>query len=193
MILSLFVLSSAALSEVPVVPLVETTWIWGKSDESINQEIAIADFPHLSFIRLWKEDDMLIIDRVQKGTNWPSGESFCKRMLPLTIQRFLAIHGLQLGHDINAISVFNAAENLEVGCRCYVYTMMSLGISEINRRIISSTDDRISFCSESDHMSYEIVGIFNVYNNRTSEPVPFSDNPSFLPPSVQYDRYFVNS
>jgi hypothetical protein len=52
-----------------VSPILKSTWIRGEADAFTNDSIAIADIPHLSFIRIWREDDMIQIGRCRKAAD----------------------------------------------------------------------------------------------------------------------------
>ena len=132
------------------------TWLWdsdGIDIVEISPKLEISrQYSHLSFIRLQLEENILSIDLVNKGTNWPAKNSFCKEMLPATILRFLVSNSVEFD-SLHAVQVVNLSEPREIGCRCYVRVMVSMGFNEINDEPV--TDDEIpKFCR---HYAGELI------------------------------------
>ena len=127
----------------------KTLWAWGDWDEVKKLQTslrAIGIFPKLSYIEIEKVEDMLAINFVQKGTNWPTEESFCKQMLTATMMDFIQRYELDLDEDIEMLKVVNIAEPRIAGCRCYVGLFVSLGFTQINGRAILDRKSIDEFC-----------------------------------------------
>lgn len=130
----------------------KTLWAWGDDHEVIDRLRAsrrtIGSFPDISYIEIQRYEDILGINFVQKGTNWPDKESFCKPMLMATVSDFLIRHEINLGEDISLFKAVNIANPKVAGCKCYVGLFSALGYTEINGRSIRFKTEIDEFCTD---------------------------------------------
>ena len=133
---------------------VTTLWVWtdeGKSvaDEMFDNPRMIGLFPQLSFIELKRTDSTISIEFVQRGSDWPSGSSFCSHMLPAAMDEFLET-GIDL-KEILQMSVYMTADPFIAGCKCYLRLFVSMGYNTIGNVSLQVDDDIVQLCEMLDN------------------------------------------
>ena len=107
------------------------TYMWDISEKPSG--FGLMDYPSSSFIVLHHYDEKVRIHQVKRGMKWIGG-SFCSRMLPAVLRDFLS----QIQAPLIAIEVFNMADPVMAGCRCYTRAMREMGFTKINDQDINS-------------------------------------------------------
>ena len=142
-LLIVFVVSSEATIQ---------TWIWGEGGPAFlydrNEEIELlSEIPHHGFIQLEYKPRVkaIVISLVKRppGALFPRSEKFCSRMLPAAMAEFIRIHNIG---KIKSISVIVEADPHIAACKCYMRTMISMGLTRVGDDRIVGEDDVEAFC-----------------------------------------------
>ncbi len=136
--------------------VISQTWIWGEGGPIFlydrNEEIELlTEVVHHGFIRLIYKPkyERLDIDLVIRPPRllFPEDVPFCSIMLPATISEFMDRHNL---HDkIKNVHVIISATPYLAACKCYLRTMMSMGMNYIsisNKSMIVTTENLEDIC-----------------------------------------------
>ncbi len=138
--LLILVIYCAVQESVAVFPITQT-WIWGDGLPRINKDYIegeeeefklISDYTEHGFIQLEFEPDLgaLSIKLVKRPPSeyYPSSEPFCSKMLPTTIAEFIEANHVT---DISSISVVVKAHPYFAACKCYMRTLISMGLNRV--------------------------------------------------------------
>ena len=112
----------------------DAVYVWGSkylSDDELK-ELTAADKAEMSFIRVGNRGSTLVIDSVQRGSDWSASKSFCSLLLPAVIRDYIESRRIDFESEIMRIKVINAATPRVAGCKCYARTMIEFGFSSIN-------------------------------------------------------------
>ena len=126
------------------------TYVWGNEGSEVPLPLAIGEAPNLSFIELLYNGDMVLIDLVQRGTDWKEGDSFCSLMLPAVVRDFISSISVNIT-QVGAIVAVNTAARVKQACRCYTGTMMEFGFTEINGNTLENQFEKIAFCNRDEN------------------------------------------
>ena len=129
------------------------TWIWGEGvpdivDPDSDETEFDLDYPEHGFIQIDGDlDEMSIsIELVRRPPSslYPESEPFCSKMLPAAIADFMEVHLMTI---VTEISVFIYGHPYIAACKCYVRTMMQMGLGRIEDELISSPNMVEEFCA----------------------------------------------
>ena len=125
--------------------LVVQSWVWGpdvpKIIDSLNEDLDVpADYPDYGFIQLQKiQTDWISINMVKRPPHhmYSRTKRFCSEMLPAAMTEFMRMWNM---NEVAAVSVYILAEPYMAACKCYLGTMVSMGLT----RIEGNSQDRIA-------------------------------------------------
>ena len=131
------------------------TWIWGKGKPTRNPMFKeegklLSDFTDHGFIQLQYSDILgaISIKLVKRPPNefYPESNKFCSKMLPATIADFIDIHHIP---RIEAINVTLDAHPYMAACKCYMRTMISMGLNRVGlgEGVVVTSDQVEDFCA----------------------------------------------
>ena len=153
-------LLSLSLLVICTASSVVQTWTWGEGIPRIlsptNEDMDIPeDYPDHGFIQIQTSvDNVLSINLVKRPppTYWPRSGSFCSQMLPAAIEDYMDRNEIR---SVTAIHVAIDADPYEAGSKCYLKTMLEMGLGRVNGKLVSSASGVEEFCSLRE---FEVMG-----------------------------------